>query len=173
MTLRSIYTALKIKPTTSADLKGYAFLCAFGALPAAFDLYHALQWGYLHGMMDQVDSQSFFKTPIIPYGPPDLSPVPVLVVLVGTISRFLFCGGSSIILAAYSSKIERVADGYRLVRFLWFTTLGLDIWTTMLATGQGHLFFVNSFGSVRETLTSLILLLVIVFILFPRHRARQ
>ena len=173
MTLRSIYTALKIKPTPSGDLKSYSSLCAFMALLTAFDFYSALHWSYLHGMMDQVDSQSFCKAAIIPYGPPDLSLVPVLVVIVRILSRFLFWGGASIIFAAYSSKSDRCGDAFRLVGFLFFATLSLDITTTMLSTGQSHLYFINSFGSVRETLTTLLLLSVTAFLLFPRRKTNQ
>ena len=174
MTLRSIYTALKIKPTTARNLKEYSFLCACGALWNAFDLYHVLQWTHLHGMMDQVDPQSFYKVLHIEYwGVPDLSPAPALVVVVRIVSQFLFWGGSSIILAAYSSKSERSGDAFRLVGFLFFGRICLDVTTTMLVTGQGHLFFADSFSTVRETLTTLLLLSVIAFLLFPRRKAKQ
>jgi hypothetical protein len=174
MTLRSIYTALKIKPTTARNLREYSFLCACGALWNAFDLYHVLQWSHLHGMMDQVDSKSFCAALKIsgPYGPPDLVPVPVFVIVVRIVSRFLFWAGSSIILASYSSKMDRYADGFRLVGFLFFATTGLDIMTTFVATGRSHLLFAN-FGSVRETLTTLVILSVLAFLLFPGRKAKQ
>jgi len=175
MTWRSIYTAVKIKPTTSGNLKSYSFYCACGALWNAVDLYRVLQWSHLHGMADQVDSQSFFKVLNIsgPYGPPDLVTVPAYVIVVRILSHFLFWGGSSIILAAYSSKMDRYADGFRLVGFLFFATLGLDITTTFVAVGQGNLLFAGWFDSVRETLTTLVVLSVITFLLFPRHKATQ
>jgi hypothetical protein len=174
MTLQSIYAALKIKPTTARNLMEYSFFCACGALWNAVDLYHVLQWSHLHGMMDQVDSQSFYKALHIEFwGAPDLSPVPVLVIVVRIVSQFLFWGGSSIILAAYSSKSERSGDAFRLVGFLWFGRICLDITTTFLATGRGHLLITGWFGSVRETLTTLILLSITTFVLFPRRKARQ
>jgi len=174
MTWRSIYSALKIKPTTARNLREYSFLCACGALWNAFDLYHVLQWIHLHGMMDQVDPQSFYKALHIEYwGAPDLSPAPALVIVVHIASQFLFWGGSSIILAAYSSKSERSGDAFRLVGFLWFGRICLDITTTFLATGRGHMLFVGWFGTVRETLTTLILLSVLAFVLFPRRKAQQ
>ena len=174
MTWRSIYTAVKIKPTAARNLMEYSFLCACGALWNAFDLFHVLQWSYLHGMMTQVDSQSFYKSLDIEYrGAPDLVAIPVFVVVVRILSRFLFWGGSSIVLWAYSSKMDRYADGYRLVGFLWFATLGLDIGTTMLATGQSHLYWVNSFATVKETLTILVLLSALILLLFPRRAARR
>jgi hypothetical protein len=174
MSLRSIYTALKIKPTTARNLKEYSFLCACGALWNAVYLYHVLQWSHLHGMMDQVDSKSFSAALNISlFGAPDLSPVPVFVIVVRIVSRFLFWGGSSIILASYSSKMDRYADGFRLVGFLFFATICLDITTTFLATGRDHLLFSGWFGSVRETLTTLILLSVLTFVLFPRRKATQ
>jgi hypothetical protein len=170
MTWRSIYTAIKIKPTTARNLIEYSFLCACGALWNAVDLYHVLQWSHLHGMADQVDSQSFCKALHIEFwGPPDLSPVPVFVIVVRILSQFLFWGGSSIILAAYSSKSERSGDAFRLVGFLWFGRICLDIATTFLATGRGHLLFVGWFGSVRETITTLVIFSVLAFVLFPRR----
>jgi len=175
MTWRSIFTVPTIKPTTTRSLIEYSFLCACGATWNAFDLYHVLQWSYWHGMMDPVDSKNFLAALQISgvYGPPDLVGIPVFVIVVRILSRFLFWGGSSLILAAYSSKMDRYTDGYRLVGFLWFATLGLDAMTTSLATGQYHLYFVNSFPTVGETLVTLVLLSVIVFFLFPKHRARQ
>jgi hypothetical protein len=170
MNWRSFYSAVKIKPTASRNLAEYAFLCACGAVWNAFNLYHVLQWGFLHGMMTQVDYQSFCKSLQLDYRDAPLVAVPVVVVVVRILSRFLFWGGSSIILWDYSSKLERYADGYRLVAFLWFATLGLDATTIMLATGRYHLYFVNSFPTVGETLTTLALLSVIVFFLFPRRK---
>ena len=174
MTLRSIYTALKIKPTTARNLREYSFLCACGALWNAVDLYRVLHWSHLYGMADQVDSQSFYKALHIEFwGAPDLSLVPVFVIVVRIVSQFLFWGGSSIILAAYSSKSDRSGDAFRLVGFLFFGRICLDVTTTFLATGRGHLLFVGWFGSVREALTTLILLSVIVFLLFPRHKVER
>ena len=174
MTWRSIYTAVKIKPTAARNLMEYTFLCACGALWNAFDLYHVVQWSYLHGMMTQVDSQSFYKSLHIEYrGVPDWGAIPVFVIVVRILSRFIFWAGSSIILADYSTKVDRCSDGYRLVGFLWFTTLGLDIWTTMLATGQSHLYWVNSFATVKETLTILVLLSAVIILLFPRRAAKR
>jgi len=174
MTWRSIFTVPKIQPTTARTLLEYSFLCACGALWNAFDLYHILHWSYLHGMTDLVDSQILCKSLGIDYrGAPDVVIVPVFVIVVRILARFIFWGGSSIILAAYSSKMYRYADGYRLVAFLWFATLGLDIATTFAATGRGSLLLSTLFGSTRETLTILVLLLALTILLFPRHAAKR
>jgi hypothetical protein len=140
----------------------------------AFDIYHAIQWIRLHGgIADNQDSQVFRQAIDISYlygpdFPAGFPKVPISVIILHIVLRMLFWAGSSIVFALYSSKLERVADGYRLVGFLFFGTLSVDVTATFLASGQTHLFLVSLFGSVWATLGTSIALLVVVFLLFPR-----
>lgn len=165
---------MKIRPTTSSDIKGYSFICACGALWSSFDLYHALQWIHLHKITDSLDTQVFQESlNILHYYGADLPKVSISVIILRIVLRICFWAGSCIVLALYSFKIDRVSDGYRLVGFLLFVTISLNVIATFLVTGQAHLFIVSLFGSVSATLGTLGYLLVIAFLLFPRRKGKK
>jgi hypothetical protein len=138
----------------------------------ALDLYHALHWIYLHGAAGALDSESF-RDAIGPstfayYGRvmPIISPG---VLCWRILSQLLFCVGSSIIFAAYSSETKRAHDGYRLVGFLWLATFCLDVTIASLASGHRVLLF----GSVNGTFMTFLELSVIALFVFPWRSAKQ
>ena len=170
---------MKIRPVTSSDLKFYSFLCACGAWWCASDFYHGLQWIHLHGgIADNLDSQAFREAlnisylygPDFPTGFPKVS---ISVIILHIVLRMLFWAGSSIVFALYSSTIDRVTEAYRLVGFLFFGTVSLDVTFTFLVTGQAHLFIVSLFGSISAALGTLFILLVIAFLLFPKRKGKR
>jgi hypothetical protein len=171
--MKSLFSGAKIRPTTSGDFKRYSFYCACGALWNAYYLYRILQWSYFHEVMDRVDPEAFCSALKISYfGPPELYPVPVLLILVQVLAHLLFWGGSSIILADYSRKIDEAADGFRLMGFLFLGTVFLDIMTTGLTLGHAHQYFMEPFSSLRRTLINFLLLSVVAYSIFPWRKAR-
>jgi hypothetical protein len=162
---------MKLRPASSSDLKGYALWSAFGALWCLFDLCHVLRWIRLHVNYSSIDPQILRESLDISnlYGP-DLSKVPISVILFHFILRFLFWTGTGVVFYTYSFRISKIRNGFRIIGLLFVGTIFLDVLATFILTGRGRLFLVDSFGTVGAALGTCFVLAIIFILLFPRDR---
>jgi hypothetical protein len=167
-----------VKPSTPDNYRSLALFCAIGSIWTLCNFYQALQSvpiphgtdPLLQGYRTQGYSDYSFKLRelITFYGFTD-APTPSFVIYSRIALRCCFWTVAGIILWIYSSRLERINNGFRLIGTLGVGLVIIDEFVRLQVRGEAyrHLYLINSFGTWSKTLGTLFIFVLILLLLTP------